>query len=137
MPGFTTSHTCRTVRESPRWLEVRHDGHKLCIDVQVQCAQSPNDSQSLQLCDAVFTCIYVHVHIHFVDWVLVSVDLILNHRLCIYTESTCSIMTLIRAHELHGRMHPNQSHLPNLVAVDPLSLLAYFTVSHTHLVTGN
>ena len=40
----------------------------------------------------VFTCIYVHVHIHFVDWALESVDLILNHRLCIYTESTCSII---------------------------------------------
>ena len=51
---------------------------------------------------AVYTCIYVHVHIHFVDWVLVSVDLILNHRLCIYIQRVHVVLALIGAHELHG-----------------------------------
>ena len=37
-------------------------------------------------------------------------------------------MTLLGVHELHD---PNQGHSTNLVAVDPLSLLAYFTVSYT------
>ena len=33
-------------------------------------------------------------------------------------------------------MHPNQGHVTKLFAVDPLSLLAYLTVSSTHPVTG-
>ena len=31
-------------------------------------------------------------------------------------------MTLIGVHEMmHGQMHPNQSHVTNLFAIDPLS----------------
>ena len=38
-------------------------------------------------------------------------------------------------HVTHGRMHPNQDHVTDLFAMDPLSLCGYLTVSSTHPVT--
>ena len=46
-------------------------------------------------------------------------------------------MTLFGVHEMYVLMHPNQDHVTNLFAVDPLSLFGYLTVSSTHPVTDN
>ena len=54
---------------------------------------------------------------------------------CIYI--VVIYMTLIGVHELHGQMHPNQGRAINLLAIDPLSLFGYLTVSPIHPVTGN
>ena len=57
-----------------------------------------------------------------------------------YLKCTCTVystcMTLIGVHELHGRTYPNQGHVANLFAVDPLSLFGYLTVSTIHPVTS-
>ena len=41
-----------------------------------------------------------------------------------------SYMTLIGVHEMHGRVHPNQCHVTDLLVVDLCSLLAYFMTTH-------
>ena len=38
---------------------------------------------------------------------------------------------------MHGRRHPNQGLATILLAHDPLSSLAYSTITHTSLVAGN
>ena len=43
-------------------------------------------------------------------------------------------MTLIGVYDMHVQVHPNQGHVTNMFAVDPLSLFGYLTVSTT---TGN
>ena len=73
-------------------------------------------------CLSRFCNYYVHVHVHIYQPMMYNVHV---HS---------SYMTLIWVHELHGQIHPNQDHVTDLFANDPLSLFGYLTVSPTHPV---
>ena len=80
-------------------------------------------------------CVYTHTH-SFVPTDHILVDSGITHtHVSVHVRN--SYMTLIGVSEMHGRMDPNQDHVTNLFAIDPLSLFGYLTVGSTHPVTGN
>ena len=77
-----------------------------------------------------------------VSWLLAWVNAFLREQLQFnFTEHThthkqYSYMTLIGVHEMHGRVHPNECHVTDLLAVDLCSSLAYFMTTHPLLVAS-